>query len=89
MTHLRDTGPVREVFIRGPHNTLICVGRPVGGEVHRLWTLAGQLLLAGATILGAGLCGGWWLSRSAVEPIQRMTTTAENINANNLSQRVD
>ena len=89
MTHLRDAGPVREVFLRGPHNTLICVGRPVGGEVHRMWTLAGQLILAGAAILGAGLCGGWWLSRSAVEPIQRMTSTAENINATNLSQRVD
>lgn len=89
MTHVRDAGPVREVFLRGPHNTLICVGRPVGGEVHRMWTLAGQLLLAGAAILGAGLCGGWWLSRSAVEPIHRMTVTAENINARNLSQRVD
>lgn len=85
----RGTGPQREVFVRGPNDTLICVGRPVGGEIHRMWTLAGQLFLAGATILAAGLCGGWWLSFSAVEPIQRMTATAENIDATNLSDRVD
>ncbi len=89
MTYQRDVGPLREVFVRGPHNTLICVGRPVGGELHRLWTLAGQLLLAGAAILAAGLCGGWWLSRSAVEPIERMTATAGRISAVNLSERVD
>jgi heavy metal sensor kinase len=54
-----------------------------------MWKLAGQLFLAGATILGAGLCGGWWLSRSAVDPIARMTHTAEGIHASNLSQRID
>ncbi len=89
LTHEPGRGPHREVFVRGPNNTLICVGRPVGGEVHHMWALAGQLMLASATILIAGLCGGWWLSRSAVEPIQRMTHTAENINATNLSQRID
>lgn len=83
------TGPLREVFVRGPTDTLICVGRPVGGEVHHMWTLAGQLVLVGVTILGAGLCGGWWLSHSAVEPIERMSQTAEKIHANNLSDRIE
>lgn len=89
LVHFNGTGPLREVRVRGPNNTRICVGRPVGGELRRLWTLAAQMILAGATILGAGLCGGWWLSRSAVEPIERMTLTAENINSTNLSQRID
>ena len=89
LVHNRGSGPLREVFVRGPNETLICVGRPVGGELHRQGALAIQLLLAGATILGAGLCGGWWLSRSAVEPIERMTLTAAVVDASNLSARID
>lgn len=81
--------PLREVFLRGPEDTLICVGRNVQGEVRRMRELAWQLGLAGLVILGGGLCGGWWLSQRAIIPIERMTQTASDISATNLSQRMD
>jgi len=82
-------GEYREVFIRGPHNTLVCVGRSVvaeGDRIHsRLWGLLG----IGIVTLALGLAGGWWLSRRAVEPIETMGKTASLISGANLSQRMD
>lgn len=87
--HLGRAGPLREVFVRGPQDSLICVGRGVGGEEARFRRLAMQLTLAGTLILGGGLCGGWWLSGRAIAPIERMSQTAAAINAANLSERMD
>jgi heavy metal sensor kinase len=85
----RERGPLREVFIRGPEATLICVGRSVRGEQRRLAGLGLQFAVAGAVILAGGLLGGWWLSRSAIAPIERMSRTAGKISAANLSERMD
>ncbi len=35
----REAGPLREVFLKGPSDTLICVGRGVRGELRRFWEL--------------------------------------------------
>lgn len=85
----RERGPLREVFLRGPAETLICVGRSVRGEQQRLTNLGAQFVLAGVVILAGGLLGGWWLSRSAIAPIARMSQTAGKISAANLSERMD
>lgn len=87
--HDPQRGPMREVFLRGPEDTLICVGRSVRGEQQRLAALGVQFVLAGTVILAGGLLGGWWLSRSAIAPIERMSATAGKINAANLSERMD
>ena len=82
-------GEYREVFIRGPHNTLVCVGRSVTAEGDRIRARLWGILGIGAVTLAAGLAGGWWLSRRAVEPIETMGRTASLISATNLSQRMD
>lgn len=84
-----ERGPLREVLVKGPADTLICVGRSVRGEQQRLANLGLQFVLAGAVILTGGLLGGWWLSRSAIAPIERMSRTAGKISAANLSERMD
>lgn len=85
----RQEGPYHEVFLRGPEDSLICVGRSVRREQVRFMHLALQLTLAGAVIFAGGLLGGWWLSVRAIAPIKRMSETAAKINATNLSQRMD
>jgi heavy metal sensor kinase len=47
-----------------------------------LW-LAVPLLLSGATV------GGYWISRRALQPVDRITTAAESISIRNLSDRLD
>lgn len=81
-------GPFREVFIRGPRETLICVGRSAIREREKIAGMTWTIVASGLSVLGVGLMGGWWLSKRAIEPIQRMSRTAQGINANQLTDRV-
>ena len=79
----------REVIHAGMFDINILVGRSLENDLaahHRsgLWLIA-----AGTVILAAGVLGGGWLSARAIRPIADMTTTAESISAQNLSQRID
>jgi heavy metal sensor kinase len=65
------------------------VGRRIDRELNDLSWLTWQLAAIGAAVLAIGLAGGWMLSGRAVRPIQRMSTTAASISANNLSGRID
>lgn len=54
--------------------------------------LAGLLLVmwgAGPIVLGVALGGGYWLSRRALAPVDRLTATAIDISAARLDRRVD
>ena len=82
-------GSFREVFIRGPNQTIICVGRPVVWEQSKTDRMTWTLVLSGVSVLCVGLVGGWWFSRRAIEPIERMSTTAQRISANSLSERIN
>jgi len=82
-------GVVHELFIRGPHHTLVCVGRSVIDEQGRIRELTLMLISTGAAIFAIGMFGGWWLSRRAIAPIQKMSQIAEEIQSNTLSRRVD
>jgi two-component system, OmpR family, heavy metal sensor histidine kinase CusS len=53
--------------------------------------LAGLLtvmLSAGPIVLGVGLAGGYWLSRRALAPVDRLTTAAIDVSAARLDRRV-
>jgi two-component system OmpR family sensor kinase len=82
-------GPYREVYVRGPGNTMIRVGRNVMGEQARQSRLALQVTLSGGAIFLGGLVGGWWLSGRAIAPIARMSRTASKVSETNLSERMD
>jgi two-component system OmpR family sensor kinase len=82
-------GPFREVFIAGPKETILCVGRPTLYEQDKVTTWTGFIMVCGASVIGAGLIGGWWMSKRAIEPIRLMSQTATTINASHLSERID
>jgi two-component system, OmpR family, sensor kinase len=84
----QQRGPFREVFIRGPRETLICVGRSALREREKMAGMTWMMIASGLSVLGIGLIGGWWLSKRAIEPIQLMSRTAQGINANQLTDRI-
>ena len=84
----QERGPFREVFIRGPRETLICVGRSALREREKMAGMTWMMIASGLSVLGIGLIGGWWSSKRAIEPIQRMSRTAQGINANQLTDRI-
>ena len=53
--------------------------------VHRTLVL---LLIGGAGALALVSVGGWWIARRALRPVERMTTRAQQIGVDDLSQRV-
>lgn len=79
----------REVWLRGPHDTLIVVGRDIGRATARLLASLTRMFATGIGVLALGLAGGWWLSGKAIEPIHRISQTAAGISSRNLSDRVD
>jgi len=85
----RNTDERREVLLRGPRRMLIIVGRNVGHDMQRLTTALVQLCFIGASVLGLGLVGGWWLAGNAIGPIQQISHTAAGIHARNLTERID
>ncbi|HEU5116560.1 MAG TPA: ATP-binding protein, partial [Isosphaeraceae bacterium] len=87
--HGRNRRDVREVTLLGPGRTTIQVGRSIRHELEGLRRLAWELGLTGLGVFGAGLLGGWWLSSRAVKPISTMSETVSEINASNLSRRLD
>jgi heavy metal sensor kinase len=79
----------REAYQRGPHGTLILVGKPMARELNELATFAWRLAGTGCLTLAIGLAGGWAISRSIVRPIARISETAEAISARNLSGHIE
>lgn len=85
----RNVDGRREVLLRGPLGTLIVVGRDVGPRIYRLRQALARLVFLGGAVLVLGLAGGWWLADRAIQPIRRISQTATNVSASNLSERVD
>jgi heavy metal sensor kinase len=57
----------------------------VDDAAHRVLVL---LLLGGGGALALVAVGGWWIARRALRPVDRMTTRAEAIGIDDLSQRI-
>ena len=85
----QQRGAYREVFIQGPKQTIICVGRSAMLERIKTERMTWTLVLSGVSVFCVGLIGGWWFSHRAIEPIARMSKTAERISAQSLSDRID
>ena len=85
----QQRGPFREVFIRGPFGSTICVGRPAMGEQIKVARMTWTIVFAGLSVLSVGLVGGWWFSKRAIVPIERMSQTAQRISGSSLSERIE
>jgi len=85
----QQRGSFREVIIRGPYMTTICVGRTVAVEQGNVARMTWTLILSGISVLSLGLMGGWWLTKRSIEPIGRMSQTAKRISVNSLTERID
>ncbi len=82
-------GPFREVFIRGPRQSLICVGRPVEREKERATSFALFIGLVGVGFFSVAMLGGWWSMNRTLAPLDSMTQTANAISTQSLNQRLD
>lgn len=85
----RERGRLREVGVAGPGGSLVLVGKGVDAELGRLADLLGTLLVVGGGTLLLTLVGGWFLTRRALAPIDRITRAAADVSASNLSRRID
>jgi two-component system, OmpR family, sensor kinase len=79
----------REAYSEGPFGYVVLVGRSMKPEWEELERIAWLIFLTGVAVLGAGLAGGWILSRKVVRSIDEVTKVAQDISAQNLSQRID
>jgi heavy metal sensor kinase len=82
-------GDFREAWMRGPHNSLIVVGKQITQEAAELRRFGWQLIGIAAIVLLIGMAGGYWLGLRIVRPIAAMSETASSISATNLSARID
>jgi heavy metal sensor kinase len=77
-TGVRRNGSPRVVVVAQSLET-------VDESVERVLIL---LLLAGPAALLATALGGWWLARKALRPVQRMTSLAQEIGIDRLTERI-
>lgn len=67
----------------------LLVGRSLEKDLAAQHQAGLMLIASGLVILAAGVLGGGWLSARAIRPLDAMTQAAENISAQNLSQRIN
>jgi heavy metal sensor kinase len=65
------------------------MGLPIDQVNQTLVLFRGYLLMFAPLLLFAAACGGFWLSRKALSPVDAITRTARTINATNLSDRLE
>jgi two-component system OmpR family sensor kinase len=78
-----------DVIVRGPDQTLLLVGRPLAKEFDHLQRLLVTVILFGLLSLLIGAIAAWWVARRIVQPLERLTSTAEQITVKNLDQRLE
>ena len=72
-----------------PSGETIWIGCDIAPELDQLKTTALILTGIGTVILLFGLAGGWWISSSAIRPVENISTTAVKIAAGDLSHRIN
>ena len=86
---MRTVGANREAMMIGPRQVRIVVGQPVQRELNESATFAWRLGLIALGVVVFSLIGGWIVASRLVRPIAAMSDTAEAINAQDMSKRID
>lgn len=85
---IRSFGDYREIWIAGPHNSVVLVRR----KAAKLYCDLAQWLLGivgiGVGVLVVGVAGGWWMSYGVLKSIRAMNLEVSRLSEQNLSQRV-
>lgn len=72
-----------------PFGGTVLVGRSILTELNELHRSAWEMAGIGVIILFFGLAGGWWISSSALKPVENISAAANKISAGDLSQRIN
>lgn len=73
---------------RGGRRQVLVVAEPLRDVDASVHTVRLLLLIGGLTSLGLLALGGWWIARQALRPVEQMTTRADQIGIDDLSQRI-
>lgn len=84
-----ESASSRLALFRGPDRSLILAGISMRAELARLDTLLYQLVASGSGALLLGLLGSWFISGRINRPLQAISTTASNLSATHLKDRID
>jgi two-component system OmpR family sensor kinase len=78
----------RVIALRSPQGPYVVLGAPMRSLDGTIASLMRTLVLVGLIVLALLVVIGWLLIRRDLRPLERMTATAEQISAGDLSQRV-
>ena len=78
----------RAVAVHDIQGNLVVLAAPLREVDRSITVLVRNLLLVGLAVLGIMLIVGWLIVRRGLQPLERMTATAERISAGDLSSRV-
>ena len=85
---ITQLGKHRVLHQSTPRGEVILIGRSIEVELEELRRLELILLGSGAAILLVGLAGGWIVATRAMQPIEKISSTAQKIATGDLSQRI-
>ncbi len=85
---INNRGDNRELLQFTPRGETVLVGRAISLELREMRNLAFVLLASGAGILALGLAGGWIVATRTLQPLDRISTTAQKIASGDLAQRI-
>jgi len=86
---VRTRGELREVTLANRRGMRLVVGRSITTDMADLGQLAWLLAFAGVGVWLLGMGGGWWIATRAIGPIAHISSTAQEIAAGRLNQRID
>jgi two-component system OmpR family sensor kinase len=78
----------RELQQVTPRGETVLVGRSIAPELKEMRNLAYLLIGSGFAILALGLAGGWVVATRAMQPVEKISVTAQKIASGDLSQRI-
>jgi signal transduction histidine kinase len=88
LAHFHTRGDSREVVHCTGIGECALAGVPLGAERTTLARLRWQLIAAGLGVLTLAIGVGWWLTRSALSPIDAISHAAARISDGNLAERI-
>jgi heavy metal sensor kinase len=75
-------------FALGDERLVLMAAAPEAGNLVVLQSFLGGLLASVPVLLLVSSAGGYWMSRRALKPVDRITTTARSIGIRNISERI-